>query len=120
MVVADTNVLIYIAQGKLDVNVFGDRDIAYASITRIEALGYQKITVAEARWLIIMFEARQQLDLDEAVLTTAIRLRQERKISLDDSIVAASALEADAELWTANTQDFAGIDGLRLHNPLSS
>jgi predicted nucleic acid-binding protein len=41
-------------------------------------------------------------------------------MSLGDAIIVASALEHDYELWTANKEDFAHIDGLRLHNPLRS
>jgi predicted nucleic acid-binding protein len=49
-----------------------------------------------------------------------IRLRQQKKMSLGDAIVAATALERGSELWTANDADFAHIEGLRLHNPLKS
>jgi predicted nucleic acid-binding protein len=41
-------------------------------------------------------------------------------MSLGDAIIAATALENDCVLWTANIEDFAHIDGLRLRNPLKA
>jgi predicted nucleic acid-binding protein len=40
-------------------------------------------------------------------------------MSLGDAIVAATAIENNCELWTANTGDFKHIEGLKLVNPLS-
>jgi len=58
------------------------------------------------------------LPLAEDIVERAIKLRQAKNMSLGDAIIAASALEHDYALWTANEEDFAHIDGLRLHNPL--
>lgn len=118
MIVLDTNIFIYLANGTLDVQAIENTDLAFPSIVKIEALGYAQITVAEQSYLEALFAECQQLDLEESVLQRAIRLRQQQKMSLGDSIVAASALEADCELWTVNKEDFAHIEGLRIHNPL--
>ncbi|QQR52897.1 type II toxin-antitoxin system VapC family toxin [bacterium] len=120
MVIADTNIFIYIAQHKLPADIFGGRDVGFASVTRIEAIGFDRLPVREARWLEEAFRSREQIYLSEAVLLRAIEIRQIRKMSLGDSIIAATALVQEAELWTANTADFAGIAGLKIHNPLSS
>lgn len=96
-------------------------DLAFPSIVKIEALGYSHITVAEQSYLEALFVECQQLDLNEATIQRAIRVRQQmRRISLGDAIVAATALEYDSELWTANEEDFAKIEGLKLHNPFNS
>ena len=47
----------------------------------------------------------------------AIALRQQRKMSLADSILAATALENDWELVSRNVDDFEWIAELRLVNP---
>ncbi len=39
-------------------------------------------------------------------------------MNLGDAIVAATALEHDVTLWTANVDDFRHIEGLRVVNPL--
>ncbi len=119
VILLDTNVFIYLANGSIPASRMEQEDIAFSSITKIEALGYAKITVAEQSLLNALFEECVQLDLDENIIQRAIRLRQLSKMSLGDSIVAASALENNLTLWTANLGDFNAIDGLNLVNPLS-
>lgn len=118
MIVLDTNIFIYLANGTLDLQAIKNTDLAFPSIVKIEALGYAQITVAEQSYLEALFAECQQLELEELVVQWAIRLRQQSKMSMGDSIVAASALESDYELWTANKEDFAHIDGLRIYNPI--
>jgi toxin FitB len=118
MIILDTNIFIYLANGTLKIQAIKNTDLAFPSIVKVEALGYAQITVAEQSYLEALFAECQQLDLEESILQRAIRLRQQQKMSLGDSIVVASALEFDCELWTANVEDFDHIDGLRLHYPL--
>lgn len=118
MILLDTNVFIYLANGSIKPEVLND-DVAFASVAKIEALGYSQITVAEQSYLEALFAECEQLELDESVIQRAVRLRQQVKLSLGDAIVAATAIENDYELWTANTDDFARIEGLRLHDPLA-
>ncbi len=40
-------------------------------------------------------------------------------MTLGDAIIAATALVRGYELWTANTEDFSHVEGLRLKNPLA-
>ena len=51
MILLDTNIFIYFAKGVLATTVLDGHEIAYASITRIEALGYGKITGTGAKQL---------------------------------------------------------------------
>lgn len=118
MIVLDTNIFIYLASGTLGIQAVKNTDLVFPSIVKIEALGYAQITVVEQSYLEALFLECQQLELDDAIIQRAIRLRQQKKMSLGDSIVAASALEYDCELWTANEQDFTDIEGLHVHNPL--
>jgi toxin FitB len=117
MILLDTNIFIYLANGSIKAEALDD-DVAFASVTKIEALGYNQITVAEQSHLEALFAECEQLELDESVIQRAIRLRQQVRLSLGDAIIAATAIENDCELWTANTEDFARIEGLRLHDPL--
>jgi predicted nucleic acid-binding protein len=119
MVLLDTNVFIYLANGSIQASTLNDNDVAYASVTKIEVLGYNQITVGEQSYLEALFAECEQLDLDEAAIQRAIKLRQQAKMSLGDSIIAATAIENDCELWTTNTEDFIGVESLRLHNPLA-
>jgi toxin FitB len=119
MILLDTNIFIYLAKGSIKADELGENDVAFASIAKIEALGYSQITVAEQSYLEALFVECEQLDLDEATTQRAIRLRQQVKLSLGDAIIAATAIENDSELWTANIEDFNAIESLRLHNPLA-
>lgn len=118
MILLDTNIFIYLANGTLDINALKNNDLAFASITKIEALGFSKITAVEQNYLEEIFQECEQVDLTEDIIRMAIKLRQISKMTLGDSIVAASAIENDCVLWTANTEDFEHLDHLRLHNPL--
>ena len=51
MILLDTNVFIYLANGTLVAEALGENDLAFASITRIEALGFGQITSAEQSYL---------------------------------------------------------------------
>jgi predicted nucleic acid-binding protein len=118
MILFDTNVFIYLTKGAIDIDSIKQDIIGFASITKIEALGYSQITVAEQQYLEALFSECEQLNLAEAVIHSAIKLRQRTNMSLGDAIIAATALEYDCELYTANEKDFSHIEGLRIHNPL--
>lgn len=118
MVLFDTNIFIYITERLISPSRLWDTEVAYASVTIVEALGYPDITVAEQRKLDELFGSYLALDLKRSIIEGAVALRQAKKMSLGDAIVAATALEYDYELWTANTRDFVHIDGLKLVNPL--
>jgi toxin FitB len=50
--------------------------------------------------------------------TTAIELRRQRKMSLGDALIAATALEHRLILATCNVKDFEWITGLKIVNPI--
>ena len=119
MVVFDTNIFIYAGVGKLNLSKIDGVEACYASITVIETLGFHEITSVEQRKLTQILEAYQMIDLSESIIQRAVALRQDRKMSLGDSIIAATALERNLTLWTANTKDFAHIHDLNMFNPLA-
>lgn len=88
--------------------------------TYIEAIGYPDILSAEAQRIGELCTTMTEVSLSKPIVQAAVQLRQLKKMSLGDAIVAATALENDCELWTANISDFSHIQGLRLHNPLKN
>ena len=118
MVVFDSNIFIYAGNETIDLSVMKGVDACYASVSIIEVLGFHRITAAEQRVLQRILSAYQSLELTPSIIEQATTLRQNKKMSLGDAIVAATALENDMVLWTANTDDFKHIDGLKLFNPL--
>ena len=118
MIILDSNIFIYLANGTLDRKAIINQDIAHASITKIETLGFSRIHANELLLLETLFGESYDLPLTENIVERAIKLRQAKSMSLGDAIIAASALEHDYELWTSNEEDFAHTDSLRMYNPL--
>ena len=120
MICFDTNIIIYIGNGTLNEEIIGSDPICYASITFIEALGYSEILSAEEQRITKFLATITEISLSETIIRTAIRLRQLNKMTLGDSIIAATALENGKVLWTANIDDFKHIEGLELINPVNN
>lgn len=94
-------------------------DFYYTGITRIESLGYHGITKKDIENLEEMFSIGLRIGLSLPIEDTAIHIRQQKRVKLGDSIIAASALVHDMTLVTRNTDDFEAIDGIRLLDPYS-
>ena len=117
MIILDSNIFIYLANGMLDRKIIIDQDISHASITRIECLGFSRIHANELLLLEILFSESYDLPLTEGIVERATKLRQAKSMSLGDAIIAATTLEHGYELWTANVDDFIHIENLRIRNP---
>jgi predicted nucleic acid-binding protein len=118
----DSNVIIYAALPENSLaRDFIRRDQPTASvISYVEALGFHKLT-EPARVVLQHFFSRAKLwPIDQPVLDRAVALRQQRRMSLGDGIIAATALVHDLTLVTRNVDDFRWITGLRLLNPFDA
>lgn len=118
----DTNIVIYFAKpGGEELSRWIDDPAAFVSIvTRIEALGFPRISADEEAAIKEALSAMPEAGLSDAVAERAIGLRQQRKMGIGDAIVAATALVHEVPLVTRNIGDFKHIAGLRLINPFES
>ena len=118
----DSNILIYGASGDYPaLDAILDRtDLAAASVTRIETLGFYRLSEIERHWLETAFARMQILPLDEAIATRAIALRQQSQMGLADAIMAATALVHRLPLVTRNVDDFKHLAELEIKNPFAS
>lgn len=119
MKVLDSNIVIYAALPAhewLRLEILAE-PFAVSQATRIEVLGWHRITPEDQQDLEEFLAAGTLHSLTDAVADRAVLLRQRKKMSLGDSLVAAAALVHDSELVTRNTDDFAHIPGLRVRNP---
>ena len=66
------------------------------------------------------FSASTMLPIDQDVLDEAVSLCQQRRMSLGDALVAATALVNHLPLVTHNVADFAWINDLTVVDPLDS
>nr|VFK41405.1 MAG: hypothetical protein BECKTC1821D_GA0114238_101013 [Candidatus Kentron sp. TC]VFK62424.1 MAG: hypothetical protein BECKTC1821F_GA0114240_10745 [Candidatus Kentron sp. TC] len=114
------NIVIYTLEPGYDsVRRFIDGQEAMVSAaSRVEVLGYHKLTAQDHRKLEALFRSLLVLPVSEPIIERAIALRQQRRMSLGDALIAATALAHDPELVTANTGDFDWIAGLEIVNPV--
>jgi toxin FitB len=90
----------------------------YSAISRLETLGYHRLGDAEKQALMAILDNLDVLMFTPVTIEVAIALRQQRKMSLGDALIAATCLEHGLPLATANVKDFEWIDGLVIHNPV--
>ena len=86
----------------------------------MEVLGYHKLTADDKKHLEEFFAAATILPITDDVLKEAIRLRQTKKMTLGDSMMAATALTCKRALATRNTKDFVWIPGLTVIDPFET
>jgi predicted nucleic acid-binding protein len=69
---------------------------------------------------IIIYAAQPDHSDLRRLIAEAVRLRQLRKMTLGDALIAATALAYDLELLTHNLDDFTWVPGLEVRDPLAS
>lgn len=121
MILADSNVLIYAAKGTHPgfAAFVAEVQPRFSAITYVEALGYRALPSGEERYLEEVFRVTGLVPVDDAVLREAVRLRQIRKMTLGDALIAGTALAHGWKLATRNKADFSWIAGLEVVDPLS-
>lgn len=120
MLLLDTNIIIYACQpqhAKLR-DLIEKNTSSVSVITTIEALGYHMLKPHEQRLIEKLFDTVDVLGLTDNVAKTAIQLRQRKRLSLGDSIIAATTIENNLTLVTHNAADFKGIRTLNLLDPI--
>jgi toxin FitB len=117
----DSNIIIYAAQPEhIALRQFIETHTpAVSVISQIEVLGYHKLTEDDRQFLEQFFRTAERLPLSETVVQWAVKLRQRRKMSLGDSIVAGTAIAYNRTLVTRNADDFRWIAEIKLLNPLA-
>lgn len=112
----DSNLIIYATQpayAKLRDWLVGNAS-HYSAISRLETLGYPRLGNAEKLAIEAILENLDMLMITAATLEIAIGLRQQRKMLVGDALIAATCLEHDLPLATANSVDFDWIEDLIL------
>lgn len=115
----DSNILIYAAQpAHPDLRQFiAAHAPGVSAVSYVEVLGYHQLDAQEQQYLEAFFRLARVLPLSQDVLDQAVTLRQQRKMSLGDALVASTALVHGLTLVTRNVADFRWIPGLSLFNP---
>jgi len=115
----DSNIFIYATQVKyasLRQWCFSQK-ICASNISRLEVLGYYKLTKQDEKDLADLFEKSTIYPVSSIIIEQAINLRRHKSMSIGDAIIAATALEYSETLVTRNEADFKCVDKLKLINP---
>ncbi len=120
--ILDSNILIYAIQPNYEYLIdWMLKELPSVSvITQIEVLGYHKLLLQQKVQFEVLFDNLTILLINTAISNRAIALKQQQKMSLGDSLIAATALEYKMPLITRNTQDFQWISELLVINPIKS
>lgn len=117
----DSNIIIYAAKlehAKLR-RLIAKSSPAVSVVSYVEVLGYHRLTDLDREYFQDFFLASTVLRISAEILDRATSLRQQKKISLGDAFIAATALVHRLELVTSNVDDFRWIADLQLRNPLA-
>ncbi len=119
---ADSNILIYATKPEhTELRQWLIEKLPKVSvISKVEILGYHKLHVAEKVALTELLGTLELIYLTPSSYEIAIQLRQQRKLTLGDALIAATCLELGYTLATRNTLDFTWIEELKVINPLEA
>jgi predicted nucleic acid-binding protein len=120
MILLDSNLIIYSTDpAQVTVRRFiGANQIAASAISYVETLGFHQISTQQRASLERFFSMIPVLPLEHDVLEEAVRLRQQRRMSLGDALIAGTALVHNLPLATNNARDFKYIAGLAVTIPV--
>lgn len=125
MIFLDANIIIYAfkadQQGALLRTLLKahEEELACSDMIRLEVLGFAHTSSSERRNLKKFFAQLTCVPIHSEIIDVAVRLRQQKNIKSPDAVIAATAIQSGSVLWTANTRDFAKIEGLTFYNPLA-
>jgi len=117
----DSNIIIYAAEPNYRaVREFISKHNSVVSIiSKVEVLGYHKLSSENTQRLEKIFQLLPIIAISDVVIDMAISLRQKRKMSLGDALIAGTALSHDLPIVTANVKDYIWIDDLKVINPFA-
>lgn len=110
---ADTNAVLYFLSGNQCMREFMNCSYAYSIISEMELLSYSKITDEEEAKVRGYLEESVSLPITNDIKNRTIQLRRQYNIKLPDAIIAATAIENDLVLMTADV-GFEKIKELKL------
>ena len=122
MKLLDSNILIYSYSDNFNHlrSLVVDGDFYISDITHLEGLGYHSLTEDEHAYFADIFSILKIRPIDSEIIDEAIRLRKQYKMKVADSIVAATAILLQLNLYTRNIADFDKIENLVVINPVDA
>jgi predicted nucleic acid-binding protein len=113
-VVCDTNPLIYLLDGNIDVARFLDNKQIYLSvITELELFGKPNLSSQDTEIIDALLNGCFIIDINQEIKYIYREIRQKYSLKLPDAIVAATAIYLDMPLLTFD-KGFKNVPNLKL------
>lgn len=121
MKLIDNNIVIYSALEEYSYlrKIFKEKNVFVSEITLLEVLGYSNITEEQERYFHVVFSLMNIIPVSSEIISIAIEIRKKYKLTVGDSIIAASAKLLDLVLLTNNVSDFKDLQSITIHNPIN-
>ncbi|MBF0232682.1 MAG: type II toxin-antitoxin system VapC family toxin [Desulfamplus sp.] len=116
----DSNIIIYAIKPQFSNlrDLVENSQPMVSAISYLEVLGYHKLTPEDRQDFEEFFSIMPIIHISQTIIEQAVALRQQRKMSLGDSIIAATTIVHNLTLVTANVKDFEWIQDITILNPL--
>ena len=120
MNLVESNIIIYSALKEFAYlrELFKEENVFVSEISLLEVLGYSSITKEQENYFNAVFSLVNKIPVSTEIIFEAIRLRKNDKLSVGDSIIAASAIGLNLTLLTNNVSDFKKVKSLQIKNPI--
>ena len=113
-ILCDTNPLIYLLDGNIDVAQFLDNKQIYLSvITELELFGKPNLSFQNAEIIEILLNECFIIDINQEIKQIYREIKQKYTIKLPDAIIAATAIYMDMPLLTFD-RGYKNISNLKL------
>ena len=111
-VVLDTNIILYLLKGNETLaDILEGKKTFVSFITELELLGFKDLSIHEESEIKNLLINCSIINLDEQIKSKTIYIRKNYNIKLPDSIIAASALNFNLPLFSAD-KGFEKIEDL--------
>lgn len=102
LIIADTNIVIYIIKGVKSVEPYLDYDFALSDVSIIELLGVKDIDENTLTQRQNFIDKSFNYPINYAIRQTAISIKQKYIVKIPDAIIAATAINQGLLLLTAD------------------
>ncbi|MDP5171003.1 MAG: type II toxin-antitoxin system VapC family toxin [Bacteroidia bacterium] len=120
MKLVDSNILIYAAREEFSYlrEMISDSSNYYSVISIVEVLGFPGLSSVDRQFFEAVFNVLTPVPIHAEIINMAVGVRSLKKISLGDSIIAATARVHGLEILTRNVSDFSWLAGIKVSNPI--
>ncbi|MBI5219022.1 MAG: type II toxin-antitoxin system VapC family toxin [Bacteroidia bacterium] len=110
--ILDSNVLIYLSKGQKGIFEIIEQysNIYISVITKMEVLGFPFKNDEERLFIEKIITTFEIIHTNDEITDCTIHYRKKKKIKIPDAIILATAKVKKANILTANSSDFKGID----------